>query len=228
MGVIHHRARRLAEALACYERAREFAEPLATAHPDDTSFQLDLAAVLAEIGELNGAMGKPSEAQASFEKALVWFDRAMAFQRKALEADPSAYLNLSSLADTARRRGVVYRKCGRVAEAVADFRYSADLLGGLANPSDGDLYSLTCSLALLSDVADVSGSGLSAAEGRVEADRAMVALRRAVDAGWRDVSGARNDPDLDPIRSRPDFRLLMLDLGFPADPFARQTAPGGT
>ena len=163
---------------------------------------------------------KPSEALASFEKALPWFDKAMAFQRKTLEADPSTNLNLSSLAETARRRAVVYRRCGRVAEAVADFRFSADLLGRMANPSDGDLYSLTCTLSLLSDVADRSGSGLSAAEGRVEANAAMVALRRAVDAGWRDVSGARNDPDLDAIRSRPDFRLLMMDLAMPADPFS--------
>ena len=31
----------------------------------------------------------------------------------------------------------------------------------------------------------------------------------------------KKDPALDPLRSRLDFRLLMLDLEFPADPFAR-------
>jgi tetratricopeptide (TPR) repeat protein len=29
------------------------------------------------------------------------------------------------------------------------------------------------------------------------------------------------DPELDPLRSRPDFQLLMQDLAFPADPFVR-------
>jgi hypothetical protein len=29
------------------------------------------------------------------------------------------------------------------------------------------------------------------------------------------------DPDLDPLRSRPDFQLLMMDLAMPAEPFAR-------
>jgi len=225
IGLIHRRAGHIADALASYEQAREFAEPLATAYPGDTSFQLDLAGVFAEIGEVLGAMGKSAKARASFDKALAWFDKARAIQHKLVDADPSTDLNRSNLADTVRRRGVVYRRCSRVAEAAADFRVSADLLGRLANPSSEDLYNLTCSLALLSGVADRPGSGLSAAEGQGEADSAMVALRRAVDAGWRDVSGARNDSDLDPIRSRPDFRILMLDLEFPADPFARQNTP---
>jgi eukaryotic-like serine/threonine-protein kinase len=227
IGLIHHRSGRLAEALASYERAREFAEPLVAAHAGDTSFQLDLAEVLAEIGDVKGAMDKPKEAQVSFEAALAWFDRALAFQQKSVDADPSQHLNLTSLADTARRRGVVYRKCGRVPEAVADFRDSVDLLGRLANPSAEDLNHLACSLALLSNLADRSGSGLSAAHGQAQADAAMVALRRAVEAGWRDVCASRYNTDLDPIRSRPDFRLLMSDLEFPADPFARQTTPGG-
>jgi hypothetical protein len=31
----------------------------------------------------------------------------------------------------------------------------------------------------------------------------------------------RNDPDLNPLRSRPDFRTLMMDLAMPDDSFAR-------
>jgi hypothetical protein len=31
----------------------------------------------------------------------------------------------------------------------------------------------------------------------------------------------RTDPDLDPLRSRPDFQLLLMDLAMPAEPFAR-------
>jgi hypothetical protein len=48
----------------------------------------------------------------------------------------------------------------------------------------------------------------------------MAALQRAVAAGFRDPAGALSDSDLTPLRSRDDFRLLMLDLGFPAQPFA--------
>jgi hypothetical protein len=30
----------------------------------------------------------------------------------------------------------------------------------------------------------------------------------------------RIDPDLEAVRARPDFQLLVLDLGMPDDPFA--------
>jgi hypothetical protein len=30
----------------------------------------------------------------------------------------------------------------------------------------------------------------------------------------------RTESPLDPLRNRPDFRLLMLDLAFPTQPFA--------
>ena len=33
--------------------------------------------------------------------------------------------------------------------------------------------------------------------------------------------GAKTDPDFDPLRSRPDFQALLMDLAFPVDPFAR-------
>jgi hypothetical protein len=29
------------------------------------------------------------------------------------------------------------------------------------------------------------------------------------------------DHDLDPLRPRPDFQMLMMDLAFPYEPFAR-------
>jgi hypothetical protein len=55
-------------------------------------------------------------------------------------------------------------------------------------------------------------------------DRAVVALRRSVEvANPLNLSYLghllREDPDLGPIRSRPDFQLLLRDVAFPADPF---------
>jgi hypothetical protein len=46
-------------------------------------------------------------------------------------------------------------------------------------------------------------------------------LRQAVAGGYRKLTVLRTDLDLDPLRSRPDFQLLMMDLAFPDDPFAR-------
>jgi hypothetical protein len=39
--------------------------------------------------------------------------------------------------------------------------------------------------------------------------RAVEALRQAFDAGYANVENVRVDPDLDPLRDRPDFRGLL-------------------
>jgi len=59
------------------------------------------------------------------------------------------------------------------------------------------------------------------AERRSYGDRAMDALRQAVDAGFRDVARIRQDADLGPLRARDDFQALVAGLAFPLDPFAQ-------
>jgi hypothetical protein len=48
----------------------------------------------------------------------------------------------------------------------------------------------------------------------------MTSLRQAAAAGWRNAAWMAADPDLAPIWPRPDFRALLLDMAFSADPFA--------
>ena len=47
----------------------------------------------------------------------------------------------------------------------------------------------------------------------------MDLLRRAVGMGYRNLDAYRTEDALDPLRDRPDFRLLMMDLAMPAEPF---------
>jgi serine/threonine-protein kinase len=55
--------------------------------------------------------------------------------------------------------------------------------------------------------------------------RAVALLRRAAASNYFMNAKARDrvyrDPDLNPLRSRPDFQLLRMDLDFPIKPFAR-------
>jgi hypothetical protein len=90
----------------------------------------------------------------------------------------------------------------------------------LSSRNPGDLYNLSCSHANLSSFAAEPASGMTAAEGRDEADRAMACLRQAVAGGYRRLAVLQTDTDLDPLRSRLDFQLLLMDLAFPAEPFA--------
>ena len=44
------------------------------------------------------------------------------------------------------------------------------------------------------------------------ADRAMELLQKAVKEGWNAADHTTNDPDLDPLRDRDDFKKLLADL----------------
>jgi hypothetical protein len=59
------------------------------------------------------------------------------------------------------------------------------------------------------------------AERTAYSDRAIAALRRAIAAGYYADGEIQRDAALDALRRRGDFRELMLDLSFPADPFIR-------
>ena len=48
----------------------------------------------------------------------------------------------------------------------------------------------------------------------------MAGLRQAVSLGYRDPDSYRTESALDPLRNRPDFQALMMDLTFPKRPFA--------
>ncbi len=57
-------------------------------------------------------------------------------------------------------------------------------------------------------------------EVKADPDHAMEVLRRMAAARTLSLGTLRISTDLDPLRSRPDFRLLMLDVAMPAEPFA--------
>jgi hypothetical protein len=48
----------------------------------------------------------------------------------------------------------------------------------------------------------------------------MGLLSQAVGMGYRNANAVRTESVLDPLRDRPDFQLLMMDLAMPAEPFA--------
>jgi hypothetical protein len=48
----------------------------------------------------------------------------------------------------------------------------------------------------------------------------MGLLQKAVGTGYRNVSAFRIESALDPFRDRQEFQRLIMDLAFPAEPFA--------
>ncbi len=107
-----------------------------------------------------------------------------------------------------RRRG--RRRCPpsrRAARGAVRARWEAVVRAGLRR-------------ATLAAAGGRDGSGPSTAEAPSLADRAMDDLRRAAAMGYRNAALYRYEPALAPLRGREDFRLLLLDLAFPDEPFA--------
>jgi tetratricopeptide (TPR) repeat protein len=203
---------RLAEALAPYQEARALLEAIAQANPAVPEIGNDLARCYSQLGYVLSALGKPGEALASSEKART--------MREALvEANPSLTVYKSDLAVTLSIIGVLKREAGQLSEATTHFRKAIALLDGLPSLTPEDSYNLACRHAALAGVAGLPGSRVTDAEGRAAADHAMAELRRAASTGFRVLSLMALDHDLDPLRSRSDFQMLLLDLSFPGDPF---------
>jgi hypothetical protein len=91
---------------------------------------------------------------------------------------------------------------------------------GLPSPTGEEWFETACARAALAGLAGRAGSGVPAAEAVTEAEAAMALLRRAVAMGYRSPDVFRTEGALDPLRDRPDFRLLEMDLALPAEPFA--------
>ena len=109
---------------------------------------------------------------------------------------------------------------GDAVGAAADWRRAIVLCEGLPPRTDWTArYEAFCH-AMLSGLAGIAGCGMTASDGALEAERAMDILRRNIAAGYRGPA-IRTEPALDPLRTRPDFQLLLRDVDFPAEPFAR-------
>ncbi len=212
---IHMMAGRTAPARPPIERAIAILEETAAANPDRRDVRDELTRYYCDLGEVEAAEGRPAEARAQYEKSL-------ALVRRRAEADPFDASARSRWADALRRIGTTHRASGRPAEAIAHYRQSLAMLEGLEAPTPVDVYDMACCHSLIAGAAPEPGSGLTPADGRAEAERAVAGVRRAFERGYGNLEWVRRgDPDLVPIRHRPDFQLLVMDLMMPIDPFAR-------
>jgi serine/threonine-protein kinase len=204
-----------AEALEAYQRALAIRQRLADANPNVTEFQSNLSSTHQVTGWALNQTGRPVQ-------ALAEFDQAIAIMRKLADANPGVMEWQTELANDLGFVGGLHKKSGRTADAVASLRQAVAILERLPSRRPADLYNLACGHALLAGLAARPASGMTPAEARAESDAGIGWLRRAVAAGYRKLTFMRIDSDLDPLRSRKDFQLLMMDLAMPENVFAPQ------
>ena len=203
---------RPAEALDELEHACSLLEALVRSVPSVPDYRDYLALALKYAAAPLLDLGRIAEARERLARAVA--------QAEALSsAEPQAPGYRIRLADALRRLARLKLDAGDAAGAAADARRAVALLEGLPMRNGPQHFSLACARVALAAAFDREGPAPSA--DAALADRAMDDLRRAAAMGYRNPAQYHYEPALGPLRPRADFRLLLLDLAFPSDPFAR-------
>ena len=181
------------------------------------TLQSGLATTYNNLGRLKRDVGRPAE-------SLGYYRKAHAVLEPLARDHPDVYYYQTTLAYNCRGLARVSAQLGRAEEALRWLDQAAAIDQRYADTHALSRYDLACDLALSVPLVSQAGGSPSAgaeARRRERADRAMEALRRAIAQGYTFPAIITGDADLDPLRPRPDFRLLMMDLAMPGDPFAR-------
>jgi eukaryotic-like serine/threonine-protein kinase len=181
--------------------------------PKSSGINNSLTSAYIELGDLLFSLGRAAEARDVFDRAISSYEAS-------LREFPKSEWFHYRLAFSLRRRGLARGAMADPAGAAADARRASKLSDGLGS-GPNYLVEAACCHATLARLAGTAGSVLSAASGTVEADQAMDRLREAFGDGYRDHGALRTEVALDALRDREDFKLLMMDLAFPDEPFVR-------
>jgi len=211
------RTQRLTGALEEYGRALQVLDRLARDHPTVSRYSSMHGHTMSAMGDTLRELGRLDEALLTMRQAEEVLDRVArdnpdVAQYQSMKANQQ--LISASLLDQMGHRG----------EAMTAYEQALATYERILHPAAGYSYNMACAHACLASLISTEPGELSPsrrAEAARHLDQAMAALHRAVQGGYRQVGLATRDPDLAPLRSRPDFQQLMLDLAFPTNPFAK-------
>jgi eukaryotic-like serine/threonine-protein kinase len=154
------------------------------------------------------------------DEALAACKRSLAVRAPLVETHPNVARFRARLGETYLRLGQVRCDMGDLAAAAGAWKIACANYDRSRALREGEpTFFRACCYAGLAGLAGRPGSGVSAAQGADQSEEAMAALREAVTMSFRDHTLYRAESALDPLRNRPDFQLLMMDLAFPAQPF---------
>jgi hypothetical protein len=159
-------------------------------------------------------------AEGRFREAIATFEESRAIHERLARDHPGVDDYRAGLAWAFVGLARAFRGTDRPGEAVRSYRRAIAIWERSPTMTSQVRFELAEDHAALAALAGIPGSGLPAADGPAEANRAMGVLRRTVAMGYRPSRSLRTDPAFAPLRDRDDFRLLVMDLEMPAEPFA--------
>jgi len=219
------------EAEAEYRAAVAIGEGLVADFPADAEYRVAL-------GGSYGALANHMKKGSNPVGCLPWYDKSIAMLTVVIQQQPNEWTPAArqTLRVEYWNRAMVYESLRRSTEAISDWNRAIELSSGnfqlvaraqransrvragqcgvavgevaeLAESDawgNGEWYDFACVYAVASD--KVAGK-------REEyAGRAVELLGKAIAKGYKDTGHMAVDSDLDPLRSRADFRKLVADL----------------
>jgi tetratricopeptide (TPR) repeat protein len=220
------------DAQAAYERAAQVYERLVADFSGMPFYAVELAGTYKNLGQLIGDNGK-------LEESLPWLTKGVDILERAHQQDQRFVKARESLCLAHWSRAMSLCGLSRFQQALPDWDRAIELDDGryqnalrlkrasnLLNLKDHaratadaqavsdspkatgeDLYSAGCVYAVSARVASENVPIAASYAGR-----AVLLLRRAITKGYKDPAHLKKDPDLDPLRSREDFKKLMKEL----------------
>jgi tetratricopeptide (TPR) repeat protein len=213
MGILLLQTGRPAAAEAEQRKAIALYQKLTEDNPEAPNHRFGLAGALYYLGDAIRPLGRAAEARNAYE-------RAVAIHERLAKENPKPWYR-SLLAHSLRRRGLAACDLGDPAQAAADVQRALSLYEALPSRSGEEWFETACCHAALAGGAGHDGGSVSADGEDDEAGKTMGLLRRAAAMGYRNANAFRTESALAPLYHRGDFRLLMMDLAIPAEPFAR-------
>jgi tetratricopeptide (TPR) repeat protein len=189
LGILVWDSGKPADSLAWYQKALDTLRPVHEQEPRDATAKLFL-----RNSHWNRAVARNRLGQ--FAEALKDWDRAIELSEKSEQPGPRV------------GRAITQVRAGQVAEAIAEVAALmrtpvADAPGSPKRNAD-QWYDIACIYAV--------ASGKIGGKKQEYADRAMELLHKAVKAGYKDAGLMKKDSDLDPLRSREDFKKLLREI----------------
>ncbi|HVR74133.1 MAG TPA: serine/threonine-protein kinase [Planctomycetota bacterium] len=235
LGTLLTSGNKIDEGQAAYQRAIQLYERLVADSPADTRFVVTLAGTYSNMGRLIGDQGQ-------LEPSLPWLTKSVEILEGALRRDQRVAKVRETLCIAYWTRAMTLAGLNRFSEALEDWNRAIDMDDGryllaLRLKRASNLLQLKDHLRAVADVAAVVESSSVTAEdlynaacvyalsARLSQDdgpradsyagHAVVLLRRALGNGFKDLAHLNSDSDLEGLRSREDFQILIkgLDAG---------------
>jgi tetratricopeptide (TPR) repeat protein len=204
------------EALETLARSVSVLQTLVRENPEVHTFRIRLLASCTSYAKWLTASGRSDAALDVLRPALEIVDAELA-------RDPGSLIMLDNRAAILIETGFALARKHEAEPALRAIERAIVIDEALVAKTEdpSTVFELACAYSLKAELlASDSAAPGRKGERRQADDTAIDRLRQFVSLGYRTRCRFVNDPQLDAVRCHPAFQALLMDLDFPADPFA--------